>query len=217
MKPPTKRIILFSQIPSTIFLLIYFVCKILLKNDYELYLFGSTWLKIIHDVSFTIFLIIEFISVIILIVKTKKLLLIVLDVILLPILLLQIFVTDFKIDTINSIKEYFFEEFDKNIVIENRSFLLSGDSIIHEKINSFLIRKVTSIGGDDGRCPLEDESEFTIEVIDNQICFFYFFDYDRSEDAIQKHIIKYENGHFEESKYYPPILPKATSLQSTSL
>ena len=171
-----------------------------MKNDYELYLFGSTWLKIIHDISFTIFLIIEFISVIILIVKTKKLLLIVLDVILLPILLLQIFATDFKIDTVRSIKEYSFEEFEKDIVIENRSYLLSGNSIIHEKVNGFFIRKVTSIDGDDGRCPLHNESEFSIEVIDNHICFYYFFDYNRSEDATQKHIIKYKNGHFEESK-----------------
>ena len=198
MKKNVKRILLLSQIPAILFLLIYFVCKILLKNDYELYLFGNTWLKIIHDISFSIFLIIEFISVIILIVKTKKLLLIVLDVILLPILFLQIFATDFKIDTVNSIKEYSFEEFEKDIVIENRSFLLSGDSIIHEKHNSFLLRKVTRISGDDGYCPLEDENEFTIEVINNQICFYYFFDYDRSEDAIQKHVIKYENGHFIE-------------------
>ena len=200
MKPSTKRIILLSQIPSTIFLLIYFVCKILLKNDYELYLFGSTWLKIIHDISFTIFLIIEFIAVIVLIVKSKKLLLIILNIILLPILLLQIFATDFKIDTVRSIKEYSFEEFEKDIVIENRSYLLSGNSIIHEKVNGFFIRKVTSIDGDDGRCPLHNESEFSIEVIDNQICFYYFFDYDRSEDAIQKHIIKYENGHFVEGE-----------------
>lgn len=202
MKTKVKQILLLSQTPAILFLLIYFVCKILLKNDYELYLFGSTWLKIIHDISFTIFLIIEFISVIILIVKTKKLLLIVLDVILLPILLLQIFATDFKIDTVRSIKEYSFEEFEKDIVIENRSYLLSGNSIIHEKINSFLIRKVSSIGGDDGRCPLADESEFTVEVTDNQICFYYFFDYDRSEDAIQKHIIKYDNGHFVEGENY---------------
>ena len=200
MKTKVIQILLLSQTPAILFLLIYFVCKILLKNDYELYLFGSTWLKIIHDISFTIFLTVEFIAVIVLTVKTKKLLLIILNIILLPILLLQIFATDFKIDTVRSIKEYSFEGFDKNIVIENRSFLLGGDSIIHEKINSFLIRKVTSVGGDDGRCPLENESEFSIEIIDNQICFYYFFDYDRSEDAIQKHIIKYENGHFEESK-----------------
>lgn len=200
MKNKVKRVIVISQIPTIIFLLIYFVCKILLKNDYELYLFGSTWLKIIHDISFTIFLIIEFIAVIVLTVKTKKLLLIILNIILLPILLLQIFATDFKIDTVRSIKEYSFKEFERDIVIENRSFLLSGDSIIHEKINSFLIRKVTSVGGDDGRCPLEDESEFSIEVIDNQIYLYYFFDYDRSEDAIQKHIIKYENGHFVEGE-----------------
>ena len=199
MKAKVKRILLLSQIPAILFLLIYFVCKILLKNGYELYLFGNTWLKITHDISLTIFLIVEFITIIALIVKTKKLLLIILNIILLPILLLQIFATDFKIDTVRSIKEYSFEEFDKNIVIENRSYLLSGNSIIHEKINNLLIRKVTSVGGDDGRCPLEDESEFTIEVTDNQICFYYFFDYDRSEDAIKKHIIKYENGHFEET------------------
>lgn len=202
MKTKVKQILLLSQTPAILFLLIYFVCKILLKNDYELYLFGSTWLKIIHDISFTIFLIIEFIAVIVLIVKSKKLLLIILNIILLPILLLQIFATDFKIDTVRSIKEYSFEEFDKNIVIENRSFLLGGDSIIHEKANKLLIRKVTSVGGDDGRCPLADESEFTVEVTDNQICFYYFFDYDRSEDAIQKHIIKYDNGHFVEGENY---------------
>ena len=165
-----------SQTPAILFLLIYFVCKTLLKNDYELYLFGSTWLKIIHDISFTIFLIIEFIAVIVLIVKSKKLLLIILNIILLPILLLQIFATDFKIDTVRSIKEYSFEEFEKDIVIENRSYLLSGNSIIHEKVNGFFIRKVTSIDGDDGRCPLHNESEFSIEVIDKQICFYYFFD-----------------------------------------
>ena len=200
MKTKVKQILLLSQTPAILFLLIYFVCKILLKNDYELYLFGSTWLKIIHDISFTIFLIIEFIAVIVLIAKTKKLLLIILNIILLPILLLQIFATDFKIDTVRSIKEYSFEEFEKDIVIENRSYLLSGNSIIHEKVNGFFIRKVTSIDGDDGRCPLHNESEFSIEVIDNQICFYYFFDYDRSEDAIQKHIIKYENGHFIEGE-----------------
>lgn len=198
MKKNVKRILLLSQIPAILFLSIYFICKILLKNDYELYLFGNTWLKIIHDISFSIFLIIDFVSVIILIVQTKKLLLIGLDVILLLILFLQIFATDFKFDTVRSIKEYSFGEFDKKIVIENRSFLLDGNSIIYEKINNFLIRKVTSVGGDDGRCPLEDESEFTIEVIDNQICFYYFFDYDRSEDAIKEHTIKYENGHFTE-------------------
>lgn len=198
MKKNVKRILLLSQTPAILFLLIYFICKILLNNDYELYLFENTWLKIIHDISYSIFLIIEFVSVIILIVKTKKLLLIVLDVILLPILFLQIFATDFKIDTVNSIKEYSFKEFEKDIVIENRSYLLSGNSIIHEKVNGFFIRKVTSIDGDDGRCPLHNESEFSIEVIDNQICFYYFFDYDRSEDAIEKHIIKYENGHFVE-------------------
>ena len=200
MKIKVKQILLLSQIPAILFLLIYFLCKILLKNGYEIYLFGSTWLKIIHDISFTVFLIIEFVAVIVLTVKTKKRLLIILNIILLPILLLQIFATDFKIDTVRSIKEYSFEEFDKNIVIENRSYLLSGNSIIHEKVNGFFIRKVTSIDGDDGRCPLENESEFSIEIIDNQICFYYFFDYDRSEDAIKKHIIKYENGHFEESK-----------------
>ena len=137
MKTKAKQILLLSQTPAILFLLIYFVCKILLKNDYELYLFGSTWLKIIHDISFTIFLIIEFIAVIVLIVKSKKLLLIILNIILLPILLLQIFATDFKIDTVRSIKEYSFEEFEKDIVIENRSYLLSGNSIIHEKVNGF--------------------------------------------------------------------------------
>ena len=198
MKNKIKRILLLSQIPSILLLLIYFLCKISLKNDYELYLFGGTWLKIVHDISFTIFLIIEFIAVIVLTVKTKKLLLIILNIILLPILLVQTWATDFKINTVRSIKEYSFEKFDENIVIENRSFLLGGDSIIHEKVNSFLIRKVTSVGGDDGRCPLEDESEFTIEVTDNQIVFYYFFDYDRSEDAIKECSIKYVNGHFVE-------------------
>lgn len=198
MKTKVKQTLLLSQTPAILFLLIYFVCKILLKNGYELYLFGSTWLKITHDISFTIFLVIEFIAVIALTVKTKKRLLIILNIILLPILLLQIFATDFKSDTVRSIKEYFFEEFDKNIVIENRSYLLSGNSIIHEKVNNLLIRKVASVGGDDGRCPLEDETEFSIEVSDNQIYFYYFFDYNRSEDAIKKHIIKYENGHFIE-------------------
>ena len=115
---------------------------------------------------------------------------------------IEVIATDFKIDTVRSIKEYSFDGFDKNIVIENRSYLLSGNSIIHEKLNSFLIRKVSSIGGDDGRCPLADESEFTVEVTDNQICFNYFCDYDRSEDAIQKHIIKYDNGHFVEGENY---------------
>lgn len=200
MKTKVKQILLLSQTPAILFLLIYFVCKILLKNNYELFLFGSTWLKTTHDMSFTIFLVIEFIAVIILIVKTKKLLLIVLDVVLLPILFLQIFATDFKIDTVRSIKEYSFEQFEKSIVIENRSYLLSGNSIIHEKVNSFLIRKVTSVDGDDGRCPLENESEFSVEVIDNQIVFYYFFDYNRSEDAIEKCSIKYENGHFIEGE-----------------
>lgn len=198
MKTKVKRILLLSQIPAILFLLIYFICKILIKNDYELYLFGNTWLKIAHDISFTIFLIVEFIAVIVLIVKTKRLLLIFLNIILLPILLLQIFATDFKLDTVRSIKEYSSKEFNKDIIIENRSYLLDGNSIIYEKINNFLIQKVTSVGGDDGRCPLDDESEFTIEVNDNQICFYYFFDYDRSEDALKKHIIKYENGRFVE-------------------
>lgn len=198
MKNNIKRILLFSQIPAILFLLIYFICKIFLKNNYELYLFGSTWLKSTHDISFTVFLIIEFITVFILLIKTKKLLLIALDVVLLPVLLLQIFAIDFKTDTLRSIKEYSFEQFEKSIVIENRSYLLSGNSIIHEKINSFLIRKVTSVDGDDGRCPLENESEFSVEVIDNQIIFYYYFDYDRSEDAIEKCSIKYENGRFLE-------------------
>lgn len=196
MKNKIKRILLLSQIPSILLLLIYFLSKILLKNDYELYLFGGTWLKIVHDISFTIFLIIEFIAVIVLTVKTKKFLLIILNIILLPILLVQTWATDFKINTVRSIKEYSFEKFDENIVIENRSFLLSGDSIIHEKANSFLIRKVTSIGGDDGRCPLENEDEFEMKVNDNGITFYYFFDYDRSEDAIEECSIKYVNGHF---------------------
>lgn len=198
MKNKITRILLLSQIPSILLLLIYFLCKILLKNDYELYLFGGTWLKIVHDISFTIFLIIEFIAVIVLTVKTKKFLLIILNIILLPILLVQTWATDFKINTVRSIKEYSFEKFDKNIVIENRSFLLGGDSIIHEKVNRFLIRKVTSVGGDDGRCPLEKESEFSIEVSDNTITFYYFFDYDRSEDAIEECSIKYEDGRFIE-------------------
>ncbi len=196
MKKNVKRILLLSQIPAILFLSIYFICKILLKNDYELFLFGVTWLKSTHDISFTVFLIIEFITVVILLIKTKKPLLIALDVVLLPVLLLQIFAIDFKTDTLRSIKEYSFEQFEKSIVIENRSYLLSGNSIIHEKINSFLIRKVTSVDGDDGRCPLNDESEFTIEVNNNEICFYYFYDYDRSEDAIEKHIIKYENGRY---------------------
>ena len=200
MKNKIKRILLLSQIPSILLLLIYFLCKILLKNDYELYLFGGTWLKIVHDISFTIFLIIEFIAVIVLTVKTKKFLLIILNIILLPILLVQTWATDFKINTVRSIKEYSFEKFDENIVIENRSFLLGGDSIIHEKVNRFLIRKVTSVGGDDGRCPLEKESEFSIEVSDNTIIFYYFFDYDRSEDAIKECSIKYEDGHFVEDE-----------------
>lgn len=200
MKTDTKRIIFVSQIPSIIFLLIYLVCKILLKNDFELFLFGVTWLKIIHDISFSIFLILEFIAIIVLIVKTKKLLLIILNIILLPILLLQIFATDFKTDNIISIKEYTFEQFEKDIVIENRSFLLSGESIIHEKINSFLIRKITSVDGDDGRCPLEDESEFEIKVNNNEITFYYFFDYDRSPEAIKEHTVIYENGHFVEGE-----------------
>ena len=196
MTKKIKGILTATQIPSILFLLIYFICKILLKNNYELFLFGSTWLKITHDMSFTIFLVIEFIAIIILLIKTKKLLLIILNVVLLPVLLLQIFATDFKIDTVRSIKEYSFEQFEKSVVIENRSFLLSGNSIIHEKVNSFLIRKVTSVDGDDGRCPLENESEFSVEVSDNTITFYYFFDYDRSEDAIEKCSIKYENGHF---------------------
>ncbi len=202
MKTDTKKIIFISQIPAIIFLLIYLVCKILLKNDYELFLFESTCLKPLHDISFSIFLILEFIAVIVLIVKTKKLLLIIINIILLPVLLLQLFAADFHLYALGSVKEYSFEQFEKDIVIENRSYLLSGNSIIYEKLNSFLLRKVTNISGDDGRCPLNDESEFTIEVNNAEICFYYFYDYDRSEDAIEKHIIKYENGHFKEKKNY---------------
>ena len=69
-----------------------------------------------------------------------------------------------------------------------------------EKVNGFFIRKVTSIDGDDGRCPLHNESEFSIEVIDNRIIFYYFFDYGRSEDAIEERSIKYENVHFIEDE-----------------
>lgn len=195
-----KKIIICFQVFAVIFLILGILGKHLLENGFEILFFENTCLYFLYQVCFSVFLTTEFIMLIVLAVKSKKPLLFIANVVLLPLLLLQLFATEFAIfDSEATTKSYTYEQFEKDIVIENRSFLLSGVSVIYENTNGYILRKIASVGGDDGYCPLKDESLFSVKVDDKSITYFYYFDdYTENEDSIEVLTIEHENGHFVE-------------------
>lgn len=149
----TKSIVIIFQIVSLVFLLFSVISALLIKNGYEIFIFGNICLYIVKDIGLLLFLLSEFIMFIVIAIKNKKPLFIIANVILLPLLLLQLAAIDFTLTCKPDAKLYSYEEFNKDIVIVNRSFLLSGDSYILEK-DGVLVKLLASASGDDGYCPL---------------------------------------------------------------
>ena len=187
------------QIFAVIFLLIGISSELLLNNEYELFLFENTCLYFVYQIGYLLFLITEFVMFIVLTIKKKKLLFLIGNIILLPLLLIQGFAADFAVYAEATTKLYSYENFDADIVISSRSLLLSGNSTIYEKNDSILIHKIARADGDDGYAPLKDESKFKVTVDDKKITYIYYFDgYSLSDESMEVIVLKYDDGHFKQ-------------------
>ncbi len=193
----TKSYVIIFQIVSLVFLLFSVISALLIKNGYEIFIFGNICLYIVKHIGLLLFLLSEFIMFIVIAIKNKKPLFIIANVILLPLLLLQLAAIDFTLTCKPDVKLYSYEEFNKDIVIVNRSFLLSGDSYILEK-DGVLVKLLASASGDDGYCPLRGEDDFQVKIDGNTITYTYHFDgYSPNDENKREIIIEYKNGHFE--------------------
>ena len=187
------------QIFAVIFLLMGISSKLLLNNGYELYLFENICLYFVYQIGYLLFLLTEFLLFIVLAIKKKRLLFLIGNIALLPLLLIQGFAADFAVYAEATTKSYSYENFDTEIVISSRSFLLSGTSTIYEKTNPFFLHKVAYADGDDGYAPLKDESKFKVTVDEEKITYIYYFDgYSLSDESMEIIVLKYDNGHFKQ-------------------
>ena len=201
-----KNIVITFQIISFIFLLFFIVSTLFTKNGYEVLIFGNICLYIVEATGLFLFLLTEFIMFIVIAIKKKKPLFIIVNILLLPLLIFGLIAADFALTCKPDAQVYSYNEFNKDIAIVNRSFLLSGESYIFEK-NGVLLELIASVSGDDGYCPLRDKNDFQVEIDGNTITYTYHFDgYSQNEDNKRKVVLEYKNEHFEcikeEHDYY---------------
>lgn len=187
------------QIFAVIFLLIGISSKLLLNNGYELYIFENTCLYFVYQIGYLLFLMTEFVMLIVLAIKKKKFLFLIGNVVLIPLLLIQGSATNSATDAEPTTKLYSYENFDTDIVISSKSFLFSGSSVIYERSNSILLHKIATVHGDDGYAPLKEESKFKVAIDDEKITYIYYFDgYSLSDELLKEIVLKYDNGHFKQ-------------------
>ena len=114
----------------------------------------------------------ESILLVIFIIKKRKYILFISYLAIIPIILYVTFLTIFSSFPSYKLK---LENYDKEILIENRSFLLKGSSCIFEIENAFVVRFVDNVIGDDGYSPLWDNSSYIIIYNDNGFEVMYWF------------------------------------------
>lgn len=197
-KMKTKNLVIIFQAFSVLFLAFGVLGRVLFCSGYEFYVFETTCLYFLYQIALSLFLLTEFIFFIVVAIKCKKPLFLIVNFLLLPLLLIQLFATDFAITAKATVQHYTYENFDKDIVISNRSLLLSGSSAIYEQINEFCLKEIAEASGDDGYAPLSDEDKYKIEVKDNTITYTYYVDgYSLEEKYKHSIIVEYNNGHYE--------------------
>lgn len=193
-KNNVKKCVIIFQSFSIIFLILGIVGRVLQNQDYDLLLFGKPLLFQLYMICFLLFYLVETLAILVLFIKTKKKLLFLTYLVLIPLILFQIFGLCFSSSSDVSIKMHKYPEFDTTIVIENGSDLFGGYSQIYETKNKILLKDIALLDGDP--YPLGYEALNDVEIKNNRI--IYTYNDDSEETGKNQLIIEYENGHFKE-------------------
>lgn len=196
-KNNVKKCVIIFQSFSIIFLILGIVGRVLQNQDYDLLLFGKPLLFQLYTICFLLFYLVETLAILVLFIKTKKKLLFLTYLVLIPLILFQIFALCFSSSFDTSIKLYKYPEFDTTIVIENSSDLLGDYSSVYETKNNILLKDLAIIDGTP--CPLGDESLCDVKIENNKVIYVYGDSFSGSEK--KQLILEYENGHFKEVTY----------------
>ena len=166
------------------------------SKGYEVLLFDKLVLESVSYLLFTASIAVFIVLVFYLIFKKGKFLLLLFVIpILLEFLVLAVAFFLISLPTETETQRYTFEEFDHDIVIENRSFLLIGRSTVYEA-RGIIVKRVANVTGDDGWCPLEKDEYFSITIRGDQLVFDYFFV--GPEIGERQLVLEYVNRHFIE-------------------
>ena len=193
-KSKLKRTIIISQTLAFIFFLLGIAGRILQNQDYDLLLFGRPFLFQTFTICFLLFYLVETLAILVLFNKTKKKLLFLTYLVLIPLILFQIFALYFSSSFDTSIKLYKYPKFDTTIVIENSADLLGDYSSVYETKNNILLKDLAIIDGTP--CPLGDESLCDVKIENNKVIYIYRDGFSGSDK--KQLILEYENGHFKE-------------------
>lgn len=182
-----KKYITISQIICSMFLLL-FIIGLFLPTGYVLRVFGI--INSSHIIM--MFLVLEFIFIISYFILKKEYKNILWNLLFLPIFF--IFFIYSYLDTSNISYRVKIDNFDKEILIENKSILLNGSSKIYQIENIFVVKYVYDVGGDDGYCPLENRDWYDIINYENGVEIIYSFN--GGDDPIHLYL-KFNNGNLE--------------------
>ncbi len=174
---------------------------ILETQGYDLLINGRLLLREICLGCFVAGVLLEAIMLLVITVRTKKLILILLNVVVIPCVLTLLFLFGgfvfLRAIIFGGSEIYHFEEFDKDIVVYNQSLLLAGQSNIYETSDGILVRYVAMAGGDDGYMPLQIEDAFSMTPSpDGLLIEYHFCGPNDSKDYDYNLYLKYEDGHF---------------------
>lgn len=183
-----KKYIVISQMICLLFLLL-FIIGLLLPSGYVLRIFGI--INTLH--IFIIFIFLEFLSLFLYFIIKRRYKKLLWNTLFLPVLfVLFIFI---GLDSPNNTYKLTLENFDRELLIENKSVLLSGSSKIYQVENCLIAKFVYDAGGDDGHCPLEDRDNYEIIYYENGIEIIYDFG-NGGDDLVHLYFI-FNNGNLE--------------------
>jgi len=183
-----KKYIVISQIVCLLFLLL-FIIGLLLPSGYVLRIFGI--INTLH--IFITFVFLEFLSFFLYFFVKRSCKKLLWNTLFLPILLvLFLFIV---IDSPDNNYKLTLENFDRELLIENKSILLSGSSKIYQVENCFIAKYVYDVGGDDGHCPLENRENYEIVYYENG--FEIIYDFGSGGDDLVHLYFKFNNGNLE--------------------
>lgn len=161
-----RKTIIITQ-SFAVFLFLSSLTNFFLPDGYYLKMFNC----ITPIYIFLFFLLYESILLLIFIIRKRKYILFISYSVIIPIIIYVAFLTLFSSFPSYKLK---LENYDKEILIENRSFLLGGSSCIFEVENAFVVRFVDDVGGDDGYSPLWDNNSYKIIYNDNGFEVMYW-------------------------------------------
>jgi hypothetical protein len=84
------------------------------------------------------------------------------------------------------------KDFDSTFVIASDSFLLAGWSKLYQKTSAFSLRYLASVAGDDGYQPLADERFYTLSIEPKGVVFTY--DYGDGSGVDGELCLRYDEG-----------------------